>query len=494
MERFNKLYPQYHGTFAQRVICDDVYAQTIIDDFKQPEKEPHIAVSVDMMDTGIDVPECVNLVFFKKVRSKAKFWQMIGRGTRLSKGLTCIDQIDGIYTDKRRFLIFDYCGNFEYFREHKEGYEARETKTLSENIFGKQIKIAMALQESIFAGEEHQRWRSEIIDFCHRQVVALNPDLIAVKLRIQAVEKYKNLEAFVSIGEGDKGELLTQIAPLVHSEETDEFAKRFDNFMYGLILAHIEQMPAFRYAKKQLCDTASLLERKASIPQIQAKLPLLREIHTDTFWSANDILLFEKVRKELRELIKFLDEGGTEQKRIVTKLTDPVIDQQEGIQLDAAYDFEDYCAKVNRYVNEHGNTLAIYKLTHNIPLAMGDYQELERVLTSELGSKEDYNREFGDTPFGLLIRKIAKLDHEAAMQAFSAFINDQSLNQKQIAFVNKIIKHIELNGYMENVAELTKPPFDKPISFIKLFDAKTRAALMETINQVRENAVQIVAS
>lgn len=105
LERFNKLYPQYRGSFAQRVICDDAYAQTIIDDFKQPEKEPHIAVSVDMMDTGIDVPECVNLVFFKKVRSKAKFWQMIGRGTRLCKGLACVDQIDGTYTDKRRFLI-----------------------------------------------------------------------------------------------------------------------------------------------------------------------------------------------------------------------------------------------------------------------------------------------------------------------------------------------------------------------------------------------------
>ena len=145
-------------------------------------------------------------------------------------------------------------------------------------------------------------------------------------------------------------------------------------------------------------------------------------------------------------------------------------------------------------MNEHWDTLAIYKLTHNIPLTMGDYQELEQVLTSELGSKEDYEREFGDTPFGLLIRKIAKLDHEAAMRAFSAFINDQSLNQKQIAFVNKIIHHIELNGYMENVAELTKPPFDKPISFIKLFDAKTRTALMETINMIRENAIQIVAS
>ena len=494
LERFNKLYPQYRGSFAQRVICDDAYAQTIIDDFKQPEKEPHIAVSVDMMDTGIDVPECVNLVFFKKVRSKAKFWQMIGRGTRLCKGLACVDQIDGTYTDKRRFLIFDYCGNFEYFRQHEEGYETRETKTLSENIFGKQIKIAMALQENTFVGEDYQAWRTEIVNTCHKQVMALNSDLIAVKLRMQYVEKYKKPEAFVSISEGDKGELLTQIAPLVRSDEADEFAKRFDNFMYGLILAHIEQMPAFQYAKKQLCDTASLLERKASIPQIKAKLPMLQEIHTDAFWDANDILLFEQVRKELRELIRFLDEGGVAQRQIVTKLTDPIIDSQEGVQLEAAYDFEDYRAKVNRYVNEHGNTLAIYKLTHNIPLAMGDYQELERVLTSELGSKEDYAREFGDTPFGLLIRKIAKLDHEAAMQAFSAFINDQSLNQKQIAFVNKIINHIELNGYMENVAELTKPPFDKPISFIKLFDAKTRTALMETINQVRENAVQITAS
>ncbi len=494
LERFNKLYPQYHGSFAQRVICDDSYAQTIIDDFKQPEKEPHIAVSVDMMDTGIDVPECVNLVFFKKVRSKAKFWQMIGRGTRLCKGLSCVDQVDGAYTDKRRFLIFDYCGNFEYFREHKEGYEARETKTLSENIFGKQIKISMALQESTFAGENYQTWRNELVETCHKQVTALNPELISVKLRMQYVEKYKKQNAFLSISEGDKGELLTQIAPLVQSEETDEFAKRFDNFMYGLILAHIEQMPAFKYAKKQLCDTASLLERKANIPQIKEKLPLLQEIHTDVFWDANDILLFEKVRKELRGLIRFLDEDDGGQKRIITKLTDPIIDSQEGVQLDTAYDFEDYRAKVNRYVNEHGNTLAIYKLTHNIPLAAGDYQELERVLTSELGSKEDYKREFGDTPFGLLIRKIAKLDHEAAMQAFSAFINNQSLNQKQISFVKKIINHIELNGYMENVSELTKPPFDKPVSFIKLFDAKTRTALIATINLIRENAVQIVAS
>ncbi len=494
LERFNKLYPQYHGTFAQRVVCDDAYAQTIIDDFKQPEKEPHIAVSVDMMDTGIDVPHAVNLVFFKKVRSKAKFWQMIGRGTRLCRGLACIDQIDGEYTDKRRFLIFDYCGNFEYFREHKEGYESQETKTLSESIFGKQIRLAMTLQGSAFAQERYQAWRSEIVDVCRKQVLELNPELIAVKLKLRYVEKYKKRESFLSLGEGDKGELLTHMAPLVRLNDPDEFAKRFDNFMYGLMLAHVEHMPAFPYAKKQLCEMAALLEHKVSIPQIREKLPVLREIQTDAFWNANDLLLFERVRKDLRELIKFLDEDGSEQKRIVTKLKDPIIDRQEGLPLGKSIGLEDYRAKVNRYVNENGNTLAIYKLTHNIPLSMGDYQELEQVLTSELGSKEDYAREFGDTPFGLLIREIAKLDHEAAMQAFSAFINDQSLNQKQIAFVYKIINHMELNGYMDNIAELAKPPFDKPIGFVKLFDAKTRGAIMETINQVRDNAIQIAVS
>lgn len=133
--------------------------------------------------------------------------------------------------------------------------------------------------------------------------------------------------------------------------------------------------------------------------------------------------------------------------------------------------------------------MVIHKLTHNIKLTNDDYQELERIFTSELGSKNDYEREFGDTPFGLLVRKIAKIDHEAAMQAFSKFINDESLNTRQIAFVHKIINHIEQNGYMDNISDLQKPPFDKPISFIRLFDAKTRTALMQAINAVRDNAV-----
>lgn len=493
LERFNKLYPQYCGVFAQRVICDDTYAQTIIDDFKVPDKMPTIAVSVDMMDTGIDVPQCVNLVFFKKVRSKAKFWQMIGRGTRLCKGLTCTDQIDGEYTDKKRFLIFDYCGNFEYFRAHKEGYETKEAKSLTENIFGKQVKLAVMLQESTYAEDEYQEWRSELVGTCYAQVLELNTELIAVKLRMQSVEKFKRPGSFDFISEGDKGELLQQIAPIVRLDDTDEYAKRFDNFMYGLMISAMAQMPSFQYAQRQLRDIGTLLERKISIPQVKAKLTIIKEVNTDAFWEANNILLFEKVRKELRGLMQFLVEIGPVKNPIITCLTDPIIGEQEGVQLEPPYDFEDYRAKVDRYVNENGNTLAIYKLTHNIPLSVGDYRELERVLTSELGSKEDYAREFGNTPFGLLVRKIAKLDHDAAMAAFSQFINDQSLNQRQITFVHKIINHIEQNGYMESVTILTKPPFDKPLSFTKLFDRKMQSEIMATINKVKDNAVIVVA-
>ena len=166
----------------------------------------------------------------------------------------------------------------------------------------------------------------------------------------------------------------------------------------------------------------------------------------------------------------------------------------EGKTLDSGYDFGEYRERVNRYIMEHrSDTLAIHKLTQNIPLSRGDYTELEHIFTCELGSKEDYAREFRDTPFGLLLRKVAKLDHDAAMQAFSKFINDESLNAKQIAFVEKVIHYIEQNGYVESKAVLMKPPFDQPILFTRLFDGKTGSELMDTINSVKENATHVTA-
>ena len=491
VKRFNQLYPKYNGTFAQRITCEDTYAQTVIEDFKQKDM-PVIAVSVDMMDTGVDVPSCVNLVFFKKVRSKTKFWQMIGRGTRLCKDLTCIDGIDGEYTDKRRFLIFDYCGNFEYFREHQNGYESAETKSLTENIFYKRTRLIFAMQDSNYTDTEYQDFRSELVTLCNHEVCDLSYDLVSVRLKTEYVEKYKKPENWTALSDLNVLELERQIAPLIQNYDTDEFAKRFDNFMYGLMLANMDQLPTMAYLKKQLCITAQSLEKKATIPQIQKKLTQIKDVQTEEFWKNIDILALEYVRKELRDLMQFLNDG-VHRPKIFTSLDDSVMNKREGETLDAAYDFEDYRKKVNRYVEEHKNDEVIYKLNHNLPLMQEDYQELERILTQELGSTEDYKREYGDTPFGLLVRKIAKLDHESAMAAFSTFINDSSLNQRQIEFILKIINHIENNGYIEDVKILMKPPFDKPFSFIKMFDAKTRTALIQAIESIKNNAVKIVA-
>ena len=488
VKRFNRLYPRYNGQFAQRVTCEDNYAQSIIDNFKVSEKMPVIAVSVDMMDTGIDVPECVNLVFFKKVRSKTKFWQMIGRGTRLCKELRCVDGIDGEYEDKRRFMIFDYCGNFEYFRENKNGRETKEVMTLSESIYCKQIRLIHGLQESAFAGEEYQAFRRGLADICHQGVCELSYDLVAVRLKRKYVEKFKRKDSFNSLTEGDKIELTKHIAPLINSKDTDEFAKRFDNFMYGMMLANMEDLPQMRHLKEELRATVGQLEAKANIPQIQQKMELIQEIQTDDFWEDISILTLENVRSELRGLMQFLV-GNDAMPNIFTRLEDPVLERQEGITLEAAYDFEDYRKKVNRYVEEHKNDPVIYKLNHNEPLTQDDYNELERIFTRELGNQEDYKREFKDTPFGLLVRKIAKLDHDSVMQAFASFINDQSLNQEQINFIHKIINHIENNGYIEDMRILREPPFDRPHKFIHLFSIENQRTIVETIEKIKKNAL-----
>ena len=490
LERFNKLYPQYHGTWASRVVCDDSYAQTVIDNFKEAEKTPYIVVSVDMMDTGIDVPACVNLVFFKKVRSKTKFWQMIGRGTRLCPELTCTDLIEREeYTGKKRFLIFDYCGNFEYFRQVKHTTEGEVPISLSENIFRKCVRLVAAFQDASKFDGAYQPWRRELTELCQGRIAGLNTDLFHVRLALKHVEKFKKPEAFICLSELDQQELTEHIAPLVHFDEADAMALRFDNFIYGFILNVLDESPLVKRDMARLVTTARLLEKKSSIPQVAAKLPLLRQISAPELWKDIDICKLEDIRRELRALIRFLDEGS-KRKDIITILTDPILDSTAGIPLPEEDPFESYKMKVNRYIEEHKNSLAIYNLTHNISLTRKDYDELERVFTQQLGSKEDYVKTFGDTPFGLLIRKIAKLDHEAVLTAFSEFINDQSLNSRQIAFVQKVITHIEQNGYIEDISVLTKAPFDKPAKLLD-FDEIRQRRLLTVIKSVRDNALVI---
>ena len=488
VERFQKLFPHLGGEFIKKITFEDTYAEDAIKNFKKADNPPHIAVSVDMLDTGIDVPEAVNLVFFKRVRSKTKFWQMIGRGTRLCRDLF------GPGEHKTHFVIFDYLGNFEFFRQNKEGLLADgETLSLTEAIFRKRVKLIHLLQHANFATAEGREMREGLIDIVVGQIEALNPELIAVKLKLQYVEKYKHRRAFLALSESDVFTLGKELGPIVYMDERDEHAKRFDNLMYGLMVYALEGSKQFVRNKNTLKEIAhNLLTERATIPAVRARLKLIQMIETDEFWANATIFDYERIRIELRDLAKFTVDDPGSKSPIYTNLRDEMLATREGQPLDNGEDFEDYKLKVNRYIEENRDHIAIHKLRNNIPLTAADYEELERIFTGELGTADDYHREFRDTPFGLLVRKIAKLEPEAVERAFSDFINDESLTQQQIVFVRKVIDYISQNGYLESPADLAKPPFDKPQSFLKLFDGERAKKLVETVNAFRENAEKIV--
>lgn len=491
VERFGKLYPKLAaGGYIKKVCYSDDYSHTIIDEFKLKDK-PAITVSVDMMDTGIDVPEILNLVFFKKVKSKIKFWQMIGRGTRLCEDLQVFDSVDGEYTDKRRFFIFDWCRNFEYFGEGGNLVESKITGAVAENIFCKQTELVKELQTSVYIDDAYQDWRSDMVSTIHYQVVSLVPQddyslaSTSVRLKKEYVERYRQEAIYTELSDIDVKDLQIQVAPLVTNDEEDSDALRFDSLMYGHMCALFSGVATKSY-ENRILHICSELEKIITIPQVKDKLPIIQRVSAEEFFVDTSLLTLEQLRRDLRDLVKFLD--SKKRKAVFTNIKDTVTSKTEGVTVDTGEDFSDYRMKVNRYIQDHANSTVMHKLRHNKPMTQTEFDELERIFTHELGTRSDYERTFGEEPFGLLVRKIVKLDHDATMEAFASFINENALSEDQIAFVHRVVDYIELNGFMEP-NELTKAPFDRPFPFIKLFDDTQRSKLAKAIKRVKENAV-----
>lgn len=485
VERFGKLYSSYPGDYIKTVLHSDDYSHTIIDDFELKE-HPIITVSVDMMDTGIDVPEIVNLVFFKKVRSKIKFWQMIGRGTRLCEGLEVLDPQDGLHENKERFFIFDWCRNFEFFRENPNVVEGKIGTLLSEVVFSRQAQLVKTFQEGAYADDDYQRLRSELVSQIHYCVVDLNEELVSVRLHRQAVERFKQEASYVFLTEVDLSTLKSEIAPLVHNDESDIDALRFDAFMYGFMCSLADGYRISSYANR-LTSMALGLQQMITIPQIKEKLPYIQTITDEHFFDDISVIKLEEVRKELRGLIRFLVNVGPNRKDVITHLDDPVTMIEFDIQADPGENFADYKLKVERYIKDYGNSLVIQKLHRNKPMTSKEFEELERIFTQELGNADDYSRVYGDTPFGLLVRKLVKLDHDAAMSAFAEFINTEDLNEQQISFVHKVVNYVVENGYMD-LSALNQPPFDRPQPFVRLFNTKQQTGLVAIIKSINSNA------
>ncbi len=476
-EIFGKEFPQLPG-YTKVIDNYMTYAQSAIDEFSNPNKLPQIAISVDMLDTGIDIPEILNLVFFKKVMSKAKFWQMIGRGTRRCDGL-----IDGKNKDK--FYIFDFCGNFEFFRMN-QGRPTANQIALQGAIFRLKAQIIYKLQDIVYQTAELIAFRNKLIDELVSKVRELNKENFAVRQHLRYVEQYANPENYNSLTYEDTLLMAEEIAPLIIPDEDEPSAVRFDALMYGIELAYLAGKKYAR-ARTDLLKRVNGIASVANIPEIMVQAELINTIlHTDYLENAG-INEFEHIRESLRDLMKYIPRTGI---KYVTNFNDEILSTEWRESELESDDLRNYKAKAEFYIRQHQNEDVIAKLKSNVPLSGEDIQALERILWSEIGSRNDYEAEYGDKPLGEFVREIVGLDMAAAKSAFAKYLNDVSLDANQIYFVNQIVEYIVRNGVMKDMSVLQEAPFTDRGSIVDVFtDISVWLGIRSIIEQINANAV-----
>ena len=444
VERFNTLYPEYGSDFCVQIDYSIKYSQDLIDKFSLRDKMPQIAVSVDMLDTGIDVPDALNLVFFKRVRSRIKFMQMIGRGTRLSP------DIFGAGKGKEKFYIFDWGGNFRYFGENPKEGKSVKTASLTERIFGVRADIACALQASKYQDDDFAKGlHDNLKTILQADVNKLNDAHIAVRNHWQAVDTFRQPQAWQYISEVDVQVLKNEVAPLLPNSLENELAKKFDLLTLNVQLGLIdENFDSNRYETK-IVTIAEALRKRATIPEVKAKMPLLNEIVTSAFWENKTLASIESMRKEVRDLLKFL--YGDSGKTFTVSIEDVIT--AEGAP-EAINTTMTYREKLLDFLTRQRNHPVLQKI-HNLEyLTSQDIDELEHILWQELGSKEDYERYLrreqmtADIPVAAFIRKVVGLDRQKAIRLFSDFISANSLTAEQEEFINNILNYVCQNGDM----------------------------------------------
>jgi type I restriction enzyme R subunit len=491
-ERFDINYPSLAGKFARTITFKTEYAQSLIDDFSQKNKAPHIAVSVDMLDTGIDIPEVVNLVFFKLVRSKTKFWQMLGRGTRLCPDLFAPGK------HKEFFYIFDYCQNLEFFSQNPETTDGALGESLGKRLFKTRLELISELDRKLSGvakegPEKESELRKETAYILRDEVAAMNVENFVVRAKRRLVEKYAKAAAWAELKTDSFAELAHEIAGLPSEQEAeDEEAKRFDLLMLNLQLAVLRVEPAFKRLSEQVKAIAGLLEEKSSIPMIHEQMPLIQDIQTDEWWQDVTTPLLETVRRRLRALVKLIEKQ--KRKPIYTDFEDQ-IGSETTVELPgftAPDSFERFRAKTRQFLHEHENDLVIHKLRMNEPLTATNLQELERMLTaSGLANPEHLAKAKTESNgLGLFVRSLVGLDREAAKQALAAFMSGKTLSANQIEFVNLIIDHLTEHGVMD-AGLLYESPFTdiSPRGPDGLFPAAQIDQLVSLLGEVRQRAI-----
>lgn len=476
LEVFHREYPSFPD-YAKVIDNYMTYAQSAIDEFSDPKKLPQIAISVDMLDTGIDVPEVLNLVFFKKVMSKAKFWQMIGRGTRLCPGL-----LDG--EDKQKFYIFDFCGNFDFFRMNK-GKAAANTIPLQGAIFNLQFEISYKLQDMEYQTDRLTAYRKALVDQMSGKVRELPRDSFAVRQHLKYVELYSEPSGYHALTYEDTLLVREEVAPLIQPDGDEVNAVRFDALMYGIELAYLVGKK-YSKARTDLNRKVAGIAGMSNIPEIQAQSDLINKIlHTD-YVEAAGINEFEEIREKLRDLMKYV---SSEKVKYTTNFADELLSMEWKESELENDELKNYKAKAEHYIRQHQDNPAIAKLKTNQPLTQSDIEALEETLWHEVGTKQDYEQEFGAKPLGEFVREIVGLDMNAAKEAFSAYLTDANLDSRQIYFVNQIVEYIVRNGMMKDFSVLQEPPFTDRGSVVEIFtDMSVWLGIKRVIDTINANA------
>jgi len=479
LEVWNKEFPNYPSHYARVIDNYTNYAQSLIDDFSDKNKLPQIAISVDMLDTGIDIPELLNLVFFKKVMSRAKFWQMIGRGTRLCDGL-----IDG--KDKTQFYIFDLCRNFEFFRLNSRGREIGATQTLQERMFNTKVSIGEKLQALAFQTDRLKAYREKLVQEIVGQVKALPRDNFAVKQHLRTIDKFQEERDFATLTYEDTVIIAQEIAPLILPTVEDVSAVRFDMSIYQVVLAIIEEKNCKRI-KSDIYKKVDELSKFGTIVAIVEKKELIEQIINNDFLERAGILDCEEIRKNLRDLIKFIPEK--ERVRYDTNFTDDIVSLEWRESQLANDDLANYKKKVDYYIMQHQDIGAIAKLRGNEPLMAADIVELEQVLWRALGTREQYISIYGKTALGELVRSIVGISQKAANEAFSQFLQNTELDSRQMRFVKRIVNYIVRNGMMKDLSVLQESPFIDVGNVSELFeDVSIFMNIRTIIESINSNA------
>jgi type I restriction enzyme R subunit len=428
-----------------------------------------IAVSVDMLDTGIDIPEVVNLVFAKPVYSQVKFWQMIGRGTRLRPRLFGPGTVENPASDdKTHFLIMDYCGNLDFFAANPKGKVSRQPEPLTSSLF----KTALALSERLKKGDEElaaigRKHRQFCVDF----VAAIDAKSFVIRPKLRYVEKYQAADVWNDLKDESIDELFIHVAPLPSTLDLgDESARRWDLLLMEAELLFLDGSPRFGRFKASIQVTAEDLKGRSSIPEVRAALPLLKAVCTEEYWAELSLEDLETIREGMRDLLKFIE---SEAKKIVySNLADSVdLVVSDPPPIYSGIDLTQYRKRMDVLLEANRDHLTIAKLRRLVPLTELDLAELDRLLfAGKEEEREVFIRLYGDKsrtefeienpPVSLLIRSIVGLERPEVEKKLAAYINTAAFNPYQLAFIDKLIDFFVRDGFVP-VGALYEPPFDQ---------------------------------